>query len=129
MTALMERHRERQKASYLVVAGERNVKPPPWKKTTTGRVAAEEEVVGEKRRNQRLRVASTVTSEVVTPSIGLGLGGSWGSKRLKRRRLTVPLERREALRRRESRDVVTRSFHGMVGLVGAAIACGGELTR
>ena len=59
--------KRRQTASYMDEAGEKSMKPPPWKKTTTGRVVVVTVVEGVKRRNQRWRVESTVMSEVVTP--------------------------------------------------------------
>lgn len=72
---------------------------------------------GVKRRNQRMRVGSTTTSEEVTPLIGLALGGILRSIKLRRRRFIVPLVRRVVYVMAERMDMAKRIFHGRSGLV------------
>lgn len=62
------------------------------------------------RRKERLRVGSTVTSEEETLLTVVGFGGSFRLKRLKRRRLTVPLERREAVVKVERGETANELF-------------------
>lgn len=78
----------------------------------------DDEAVGVKRRNQRLREESTVTSEELTPLTDFEFDWALGSIKLKRRRLTVPLmlQRREASRKAEKRKREKRTFHGRRGL-------------
>lgn len=109
----------RQTASYAFESGLRKVNPPPWKKRITGRLTSV--VVGVKRRNQSFRAGSMVTSEDLTPLMGVELGGVLKSTRLTRRRLTVPSVRREASVTAERMDTKILVFHGRTGDV-----CSGE---
>jgi len=102
------------------------VNPPPWKKIITGRVAVFVSsvlspaeltvVVGVKRRNQTLFSALTITSLVATPLTGMALGEDLRSKKLRKRRLTVPLERREASVKAVMNEIEMRDFQGRKGL-------------
>jgi len=90
----------------------------------TGRVAglvsvlspAAEVAVGVKRRNQTLFWALTITSLVETPLTGMALGEDLRSKKLRKRRLTVPLERREASVKAVMNEIEMRDFQGRKGL-------------
>lgn len=77
--------------------------------------AATEE--GVKRRNQRLCVEFTMTSDEETPlmDLELGFGGSFQSRSERRRRLMVPLERRVISQIVERMDIEERTFHGRLG--------------
>lgn len=72
--------------------------------------------VGVKRRNQRLFSELTVTSLVETPLIGVALGEDLRSKKLKRRRLTVPFARHEESVKTVRSEIVARTFQGRTGL-------------
>ena len=74
---------------------------------------------GMKRRNQRLHVGSTTTSEEETSlmDLELGFGGIFQSIKLRRRRLMVPLERPVISLMAERMEVEKRTFHGRRGLV------------
>jgi len=100
-------------------------------------VVAEE---GTKRRNQRLHVGSTTTSdeEMSLMDLELGLGGIFQSMKLRRRRLMVPLERPVISLMAERMEVEKRTFHGRRGLVSKAMVamtlievekCSGEKER
>lgn len=100
--------------------------PPPWKKTITGRVAVLVSVlsspaeltaaVGVKRRNQTLFSALTITSLVETLLTGMALGEDLRSKKLRKRRLTVPLERRDASDKALINEIEMRDFQERKGL-------------
>lgn len=86
-------------------------------------VVAVVEEEGRKRRNQRLHVGSTTTSDEETPlmDLELGLGGIFQSMKLRRRRLMVPLERPVMSLMAERMEVEKRTFHGRRGLVSKAM--------
>jgi len=71
--------------------------------------------VGVKRRNQTLFSALTIISLVETPLMGVALGEALRLKKLKRRRLTVPLEREEAPNKNERSEMVALAFQGRRG--------------
>ena len=112
--AEIRRAKRRQTKSYPTEAGERNAKPPPWKKMITGR-DVDLGAVGTKSLNQRLRFESTMTSEDLTPLTGFGFGKVLRSRKFMIWRLTVPLERREASETMERSISVIRVFHGSTG--------------
>jgi len=72
--------------------------------------------VGVKRRNQTLFSGLTVTSLVEMPLTGVALGEDLRMKKLKRRRLNVPLERQQASVKNERSEMVARGFQGIRGL-------------
>lgn len=76
--------------------------------------------VGVKRRNQMLRSGSTVTSFVKTPLTGVMFAEHLRSRNLRKPRLTVPLERREASDRAERNEIATRVFQGR-GILGLLV--------
>lgn len=95
--------------------------PPPWKKITTGRdvvlvllppPAPALTPVGVKRRNQILLSASTVMSFVETPLMGVALADVLLSKKLRRRRLTLPLDRHAASVKVIINEIERRVFKG-----------------
>jgi hypothetical protein len=115
-----ERQRKRQNKWYRTEDGDMYAKPPPWKYIITGRdVAAIVEVEeGMNRRNQRLHVESTITSEEETPlDLKLRLVGNFKSIMARRRRFIVPLERPVILLIALRMDIVVVTFHGRFGLV------------
>jgi hypothetical protein len=73
---------------------------------------------GMNRRNQRLHVESTITSEEETPlDLKSRLGGNFKSMMARRRRFIVPLERPVILLIALRMDIVVVTFHGRFGLV------------
>lgn len=85
----------------------------------TGRDEIAVDVVeeGMKRRNQRLCVEFTMTSEeeISLKDLNLGMRGIFQSMKSRRRRLIVPLERPVISEMAERIDIENRTFHGRCG--------------